>query len=193
MEGLYDRMKIHNKYLGYFLTLISFLSVFSMLRIFRSPFNPSYIGYFFGAFIAIFLLLVYLYEVYYCGGGYSRGTLNFKKPYRFFLHIVHFFGYWIFGIYGVSEYGNVMFGSLNSVSKYVYLAGEAGSKANRCRYSMILVDMHDATNRERYCSFSKEFSNIKKIEPLDKYDQARVVNVIYRKSFLGSELIKLEY
>lgn len=187
-------MKINKKSIECFLIFIATLSILSMLRIFKSGFNPALTGYFFGFCVAVLLLVIYLYEVYFLGDGYSKGTLKNKKPGRFLLHSIHFFAYWIFGIYGVSEYGNALFGSTYLAPKHAYLLGETGgTKGSRCRYSMVLVDISDTTNRQRYCSYNEEYVRVKKIEPMNKYDRYRIVNVIYKRSFLGSELIKLEY
>lgn len=179
------------EYIRLILIFFAILSCIAVLRIFKSQFNPELMGYFFGFLIAVILLLLLLYDVYYCGDNYSKGVYKKKSYEKLIIFSLHFITYWIFGVYGVAEYGNFVFGSSYSSARYAYLAGEAGVKGSRCRYSMVLVDMNDAGSRERYCSYLEEYSEIKKIEPLDKYNRSRMVGVTYKKSFLGSELIKL--
>lgn len=186
-------MLFNRNLIRYFLIILASLCVITMLRVFRTQFNPSLTGCFFALVVAVILLLFLLYDVYFCGDKYSKNIYKKKGYEKFIIFSLHLTMYWIFGVYGVAEYGNFVFGSKYSVPKYTYLVGDTGTKGSRCRHSMVLVDVNDPDQRERYCSFGAEYSKIKGKEPLDKYDQARVVNVVYRKSFLGSELIKLEY
>lgn len=164
------------------------LSVLAFFQYYRSNFDPSKFGLIVGVLVGLMLCFLVVYEVYFGDDVFVRksGYKNEKKWRFVFLLCINFLCFYIFGVYGVSNFSNKIFGVEAVEFHQGKLIGERGARRSSCKHSFLLLN-----SREVVCLKSNEYKFLEAVLVGD-LSKPIEVKLVYKSSLLGKDFIKLE-
>lgn len=176
-------------------TAVNVLAIYMIITILfavKVTYVPNILAITIGATIGFFVVGIVWWEMSFCKHETVTGTAKSGIKGKVFVLVFLFLGFAAMGIYGVVYPIHLLLGKDITKVMLTNTAKPLGTRIAYCGTRVAIIDPVNPAHVKTYCAEPEDYNLVARTRPIQKYPRHRLMNVVYKKSKLGYQIIDIQ-